>query len=263
MGSATVRDRPLRGDPVPRTRLHPRLYAAEFAGTALLVGVGVSIVVVMFGRGSPLPALLPDVGLRRFLTGGLFGSVAALLAVSAIGRVSGAHLNPAVTLAFWLEGQLGWRDAACYVLAQFAGGLAGAVPLLTWGEVGRSVAFGATLPGTGISVREAVLGEAAVTAVLILALFTAAAHARTRPFTPLTIPVAFSVLVWLEAGVSGASANPARSFGPALVAGVTRDLWIYMVGPCLGAVVAVGLLRLEVMGLRRVSVARLFHFHLD
>ena len=126
--------------------------------------------------------------------------------------------------------------------------MAGALPLLAWGAEGRSVAFGATLPGAGVSAWEAVLGEAGVTGVLILVMFTAAAHERTRRFTPLTIPVVFSVLVWLEASVSGASANPARSLGPALVAGVTRDLWIYMLGPCLGAALAVGFMRLEAHG---------------
>lgn len=259
----TPPDRPLHGAPFPRTRLHPNLYAAEFVGTALLVGVGVSVAIALFGHGSPLSALLPNAGLRRFFTGALFGSVAALIAVSALGRSSGAHLNPAVTLAFWLEGKLAWRDASFYVLAQFAGGIAGALPLLGWGNIGRSVSFGATLPGPGVSPWAALLAEAAVTGLFIIVIFTTAAHARTRRFTPLTIPIFFSVSVWLEAPISGTSANPARSVGPALVADVIRDQWIYLIGPCLGAALAVACLRLEIAGLRRVAVARLFHFHHD
>jgi aquaporin Z len=255
-------DRPLLGAPFPPTRLHPDLYLAEFAGTALLVSIGVSVVILMFGQGSPLPNAVPSVGLRRFVTGALFGSVAALITVSPIGRVSGAHLNPAVTLAFWLEGKLAWRDAVSYVLAQFAGGAVGALPLLAWGRIGRSVAFGATEPGAEIPLWVALLGEAAVTFLLIVTMLTTAAHPRTRNFTPLTIPVLFSVLVWLEAPISGTSANPARSFGPALIGGGLADQWIYILGPSLGAILAIGFIRVETFGLPRVTAARLFHFHL-
>src|SRR5918995_1708407 len=132
-------DRPLHGDPYPPARLHPELYLAEFIGTAVLILVGVSVVILMFGQGSPGLRMIPDEGLRLFLTGGLFGSVGALIAISPIGRISGAHINPAVTLAFWLEGKLAWRDAGLYILAQFAGSAVGAVPLLAWGHMGQSI----------------------------------------------------------------------------------------------------------------------------
>lgn len=257
------RDRPLHGDPFPPARLHPTLYMAEFIGTAVLVLVGVSVVILMFGEGSPGSRLIPSKGLRLFLTGGLFGSVGALIAVSPIGRISGAHINPAVTLAFWLEGMLAWRDATFYVLAQFVGSVVGAMPLLAWGPMGQSVAFGATQPGPNVSAWAALLGEAGVTFLLILAILTTAAHPHTRRFTPLVMPAVLSVLVWLEAPISGASANPARSFGPALVANVPVDPWIYMLGPSLGAVLYVCLVRLEAVRLPRVTVARLFHFHVE
>jgi len=235
---------------------------AEFIGTAVLVLIGVSIVILMFGQGSPGSRLIPSEGLRLFLTGGLFGSVGALIAVSPIGRISGAHINPAVTLAFWLEGKLAWRDAGLYVVAQFAGSGVGAIPLLAWGRMGQSVSFGATKPGVDVPVWAAVLGEMGVTFLLILAILTTAAHPRTRRFTPLAMPAVLSVLVWLEAPISGASANPARSFGPALVANVSMDLWIYILGPSLGAVLYVCFVRLEAVRLPRIAVARLFHFHL-
>jgi aquaporin Z len=260
-------DRPLHGAPFPPARLHPKLYAAEFAGTAILVGLGVSVVIAMFGEGSPVPTLLPGIGLRHALTGALFGSIGASVALSPLGRVSGAHINPAVTFAFWLEGKLAWRDALLYALAQFAGSVAGALPLLAWGGIGRSVQFGATVPGAGIPVWEALLGEAGVTFLLLVTILTLAAHERTRRFTPLSIPVFFCAMVWLEASVSGTGANPARSFGPAVVAAAAgaapRDQAIYLVGPCLGAALAVGLHRLELAGLRRVTVARLAHFRAD
>jgi aquaporin Z len=107
------------------------------------------------------------------------------------------------------------------------------------------------------------LGEAGVTFLLILAILTTAAHPRTRRFTPLVMPAVLSVLVWLEAPISGASANPARSFGPALVANVPVDPWIYLLGPSFGAILYVVLVRLEAVRLPRVTVARLFHFHVE
>ena len=256
-------DRPLHGAPFPPERLHPRLYVAEFIGTALLVLLGLSVVIALFGQGSPLPSLLPESGTRRFIAGALFGSVGALIAVSPIGRVSGAHINPAVTLAFWLEGKLEWRDAIGYVLAQLAGAALGALPLLAWGTIGRSVQFGATVPGPGVPAWLAVLGEAGATFALVILIFVTAAHVRTRHLTPLMLPVLFSFLVWLEAPLSGASTNPARSFGPALVASVWRDQRVYLLGPSLGGAIAVAMLRLEIIGRHRVEVARLFHFHAD
>jgi len=129
--------------------------------------------------------------------------------------------------------------------------------------MGQSIHFGVTLPGAGVSTWTALMAEAGVTGLLIVTLFTTAAHPRTRRFTPLTLPILFSVLVWLEAPISGTSANPARSLGPALVGDVLRAQWLYVVGPCFGAALAVACLRLEIMGLRRVRAARLFHFHLD
>ncbi len=99
--------------------------------------------------------------------------------------------------------------------------------------------------------------------MFVLTIFTVAAHRRTRHLTPLTLPIVFGLLAWLEGPLSGASANPARSLGPAVIANVWRDQWIYVVGPCLGAVLAVGVLRLRPAGVHSVTAARLFHFHLD
>lgn len=100
---ATVKvDRPLRGMPHPFDKLHPRMYAAEFAGTALLVFLGLSIVIAMWGHDAPFASLPISPGARRLITGFLFGSIGAAIAFSPIGRMSGAHINPAVTFAFWL-----------------------------------------------------------------------------------------------------------------------------------------------------------------
>ena len=83
-----------------------RLFASELVGTALLLLVGLSLVIFMFGTGTPMPRLIPSEGLRSLVTAFLFGTTGASIALSPVGRVSGAHINPAVTLAFRLMGKL-------------------------------------------------------------------------------------------------------------------------------------------------------------
>jgi aquaporin Z len=253
-------DHPLHGRPVPYNRLHPRLYLAEGAATALLLFFGLSVVIAFFAPGSVLAMLLPSAALRRALAGAGFGTVGALITISPLGRISGAHINPAVSFAFWLEHKLAWRDAVGYAAAQLSGAAIGGVALLLWGAMGRSVQFGATSVGPGVSVWLALAGEVLATAALVLAIFITAAHQRTRRFTPWTLPPLFAWLVWWEAPWSGASTNPARSLGPVLLTGDWSHFWIYLLGPLLGAALAVALLRVQIFGPHRVQVARLFHF---
>src|SRR5512137_558596 len=122
---------------------------AELIGTALLVLVGLSLVIFMFGTGSPMARLLPNEALRRLITGFFFGTTGALIALSPVGKESGAHINPVVTIGFWLFGKIELRLVCGYIVAQLTGACLGCLPLLAWGEMGQSVAFGATLPGQG------------------------------------------------------------------------------------------------------------------
>src|SRR5436190_7791976 len=126
----------------------PRLemFTAEFIGTALLLLIGLSWVILMFGEGTPMARVIPPVPLRRSITAFLFGSTGALISISPVGKVSGCHVNPAVTLAFRLMGKLESGLAAGYIVAQMAGAAVGCLPLLAWGAMGRSISFGATLP---------------------------------------------------------------------------------------------------------------------
>ncbi len=239
------------------------LWVSEFLGTLLLVGIGCSFVILDFGTGSPVAALLPDPGVRRAITGFLFGTVGALIAVSHVGVISGAHINPVVTLVFRLEGRMKNGVALGYVLAQLAGGVVGAVPLLLWGASGASIAYAATLPGDA-GPWVALLGETATTAALVAGLLLFVGHARLRRFTPALFPPLYALLVWLEAPLSGTSTNPARSLGPGLVAGDLRGAWIYWVGPLAGALAVLALRRfLPVARRLEVGVAKVFHFEHD
>jgi aquaporin Z len=227
-----------------------------------MVGGGVSVVIFMFGAGSPAPVLLPNESARRLLTGFLFGLVGALVSVSPVGRISGAHLNPAVTLAFHAERKLGARDTLGYIVAQLLGGLLSILPLAVWGSIGRSVHYGATLPFRGEAWLP-LLGEVGVTFALVTVIFLLASHRRTRPFTPWSLPPLFAVMVWLEAPLSGTSTNPARSLGPAVLAGDLSGLWIYFLGPSVGALLAVAFLRRELIGAHHPPAARVAHFELE
>jgi aquaporin Z len=239
------------------------LLASEFIGTFLLVAVGVSLVILDFGVGSAVPAILPDPAVRRAITGFLFGSVGALIAVSRVGKLSGAHINPVVSGAFWLTGTLPGRHAAEYVAAQLAGGALAALPLLAWGRVGASVAYGATLPGPGHGGLAAMAGEAVTTFALVAGLFTFLGRPRLRRFTPLLFPFLYAFMVWVEAPLSGTSTNPARTLGPAIAADVWSGWWVYLVGPAAGLLAAVAAHRWRLLGRLEVEVAKLYHFEHD
>jgi aquaporin Z len=237
-----------------------RLFAAELCGTAVLVLVGLSIVILMFGAGSPIAQLLPDEGARRLVTGFLFGTTGALIALSPVGKESGAHINPVVTLGFWLMGKLDAPIAVGYVFAQLVGATLGALPLLLWGSMGRSVAFGATLPGAGYTPQAALLGETITTFAMISLLTVFLGFRQVRTFTPALFPFLYAIMVYLEAPVSGTSTNPARSLGPAIVSGQWQGWWVYWIGPLIGAVAAT--VACSYLA-RRIEVAKLYHFDSD
>jgi len=241
-------------------RLPWRPLVAEAVGTALLVLVGLSLVILMFGDGSPIARTVPSEGVRRLITGFLFGTTGATIALSAVGRISGAHINPAVTLGFWLMRKLDPGIAVYYVLAQLTGAIFGALPLLAWGLMGRSVAFGATLPGAGYTLEAALLGEVVTTFTMVSLLAVFLGFRRIRPFTPALFPFLYSVMVYAEAPISGTSTNPARSLGPAIVSGQWQGWWVYWVGPLLGALAAC--LVCSALA-KRIEVAKLYHFDSD
>jgi aquaporin Z len=237
-----------------------KVYIAEFGGTAILLLVGLSLVIFMFGTGSPIAQLLPNVKVRQSVTGFLFGATGASIALSPIGRASGAHINPAVTMVFWLFRKIEKETAWYYVLAQLLGGIAGCFPLLLWGEMGKSIDFGATVPGRGFPIMIALAGEVAVTFAMVSLLVIFLGFRQTRRFTPAIFPVLFAILVPLEASLSGTSANPARSLGPSVLSGVWEGWWIYWIGPLTGAFLAS--LACSMLA-KRITVAKLYHFDSD
>jgi aquaporin Z len=156
-----------------------------------------------------------------------------------MGAVSGAHLNPAVSIAFGMRGDFPWKRLPGYIVAQAVGAtLAGLFLLAVFGNVEH---LGATLPGPGYHEWQALLIEIVLTTALVsVILGTASAAQNVGQIAALAVGGTIALAGLWAAPVSGASMNPARSFGPALVGADFTSYWVYLVGPLAGTVIAVG-----------------------
>ena len=169
--------------------------------------------------------------------------VAPGLMVTAIilfmGAVSGAHLNPAVSLAFALRGDFPWKRVPGYIIIQLVGATLACL-FLRW-VFGNVEHLGATLPGPGYKNWQALLMEIVLTALLVsVILGTASAAQNVGAIAALGVGGYIALAGLWAAPVSGVSMNPARSFGPALASGHWASYWVYLVGPLAGALIAVG-----------------------
>ncbi len=156
-----------------------------------------------------------------------------------MGAVGGAHLNPAVTIAFAVRRNFPWKRVPGYILSQFVGGVAAAIFLRAmFGTVGL---LGATVPGKGISDFQALAMEILLTTGLVSTILGTASGARNVGSNAALAIGGYIALAGLWAApISGASMNPVRSFAPDLIRGDLSTCWIYIVGPLIGAMIAVG-----------------------
>jgi aquaporin NIP len=200
----------------------PRRAAAEFLGTFLLVFAGPGAIVI---------DAISDGGVTSLGIGLSFG-LAVMVAIFSIGHISGAHINPAVTLAFALQGRFPWTQVPLYFGGQLAGAItASLVHLALFGNVARlgsSVPSDTTLQALGL--------EIVITFFLMFVITAVATDARAVGQGAAVAVGGYVALAATFSGpVAGASMNPARSFGPALVSGTWTDHWIYWLGPVAGA----------------------------
>ncbi len=215
-----------------------RAVTAEAAGTFVLV-LAITSAAVAAALSRPV-AGAPYGSLAVPAAGGL----ALAIAVASLGHISGAHLNPAVTLGLAINGRFPWAYVPGYVIAQFAGAITAAA--VTWGLYGdqaRSIArLGATVPAAGVSAGRVLAAEAIVTFVLVLVVVAVATDPRVpRGIAAIAIGAALAVAVVIAGPVSGAGVNPARAIGPMILAGQFPDWWAYLVAPLAGGVLAVAL----------------------
>ena len=211
-------------------RYEGRRLFSELLGTffLVLVAVGGGMVSARFG-GNAVP----------------YGAkvVSPALMVMAIilfmGTVSGAHLNPAVSIAFAARGDFPWKRVPAYIVAQFLGAIL--ATLLLWALIGKQGSAGLTLPGSGISAATAMLWEIVLTAGLVSVILGTASGAQAiGPIAALGVGGYIALAGLWGSPVSGASMNPARSLGPALVKGDWTAWWAYLAGPIAGGAIAVG-----------------------
>jgi aquaporin NIP len=198
-----------------------RRATAELIGTYGLVTAGCGAIMVNAQTGT-----LTHVGVA--LTFGLIITVM----IAAVGHISGAHFNPAVTVAFAVTRHFGWRNVPIYVVSQLLGGVLGALTLrLLFGNVAQ---FGMTLPSG--SVLQSFMLEILLTAVLMFVIISVATDSKAVG-APAALAIGFTVALDALWGgpISGASMNPARSLAPALVAGIWTDQWLYVLAPLIGA----------------------------
>ena len=204
-----------------------RLFA-EFLGTFILVFAGTGAIVTDHATGGTLG----HVGVSL-----VFGLV-VLAMIHTFGDVSGAHLNPAVTVGFAVAGRFSWKDVPGYATAQLAGAFTASlmVKLLLSNEA----SLGATLPAG--SVIQSFILEVILTAILMLVILSVSTGSKEKG---ITAGIAIGAVIALEAlfagPISGASMNPARSLAPAIVSGNFQNLWLYPLATILGSIIAVPL----------------------
>jgi len=220
------------------TRPHVRAWLSEFAGTTILLFAVALVARWLGGPHSALAAAVPAAPGRAAITGVVSGAVVGLLIISPLGRSSGGHFNPAVTVTFWQLRALPGRDAIAYVAAQLAGSLAGVA--LGWAVLGAAfadppVAYAAIQPAAGWSGTAVFLGEAISVVVLMAFVVAFMDRPALARWTPAVVAAAIAVLIFAGGLTSGGSFNPARQLGPLLFAGRFADLWAYMLGPLAGA----------------------------
>ena len=212
-----------------------RRYIAEAIGTFALVFIGAGSICTDFYLRNAGGAGIGLLGISI-----AFGFV-VLAMVYATGYLSGGHINPAVTVAFWVTRRMDTNLAVFYIVSQLVGAtVAGFVLRTIYPDAVASVHLGATYLGQGVPVARGILMEAVITFLLVLTVFSTAIDRRsTKAFAGLCIGLAILFGVMIGGPITGGSMNPARTFGPAIASGFFQNHFVYWIGPIVGGIVAI------------------------
>jgi len=207
--------------------------------SVLLFGV-VSIVRWVIGP-SPISRTIPGIHAELWIVGAAVALLLAGLILSPLGRASGGHANPAISLAMWLFGVFPGAGVIPYTIAQLLGSVFGVVAARgMWGDVVAEppVIYAALQPGPGWSTFQLLVTEAFGMAVIVFLVGLCLSVQRLTPFVPWIVGTLVGIGIAVLGTATGGSLNPARQFGPAVISGQTHFLWVYLVAPLVGAAVA-------------------------
>ena len=241
-------------------REHWPEYLCEAAELAIfMVSAGLFTILLWYPK-SPVPNIIPSELIRRMFTGIAMGGTAIALIFSPLGKRSGAHFNPAVTLAFWRLGKVKNWDAVFYIIAQFIGGILGVFGVALFVREALShpkVNYAATLPGPdGMIV--AFIAEFAIAFVLMSVVLRVSNTPHIARYTGLFAGALVATYITLESPLSGMSMNPARTFGSAFIGHLWAGLWIYFTAPVLAMQLAAAL---YLCGKGTVYCAKYHHYN--
>lgn len=229
----------------PALRKHWPEYLMEAAGLGIfMISAGLFGTLLEYPE-SPVHQLIGDAAVRRAIMGLAMGGTAICLIYYPWGQQSGAHYNPAVTLTFLRLGKIKAVDAACYIVAQFAGGIIGVLTvesLLGAMFTAPPVQYVATIPGADLTV--AFFGELVISLLLMSVVLCTSDSARWKRYTGFCAGLLVAIYITIETPLSGMSMNPARTLASALPGRFWEHLWIYFLAPPLGMWLSVDLYRL-------------------
>lgn len=233
-------------------------YLFEACGLGLFMISACSFGVLLFHPG--LAAAQISMPVSRILMGIAMGCTAVAIFVSPLGKRSGGHINPVVTLTYLRLGKIAPVDAVFYAAAHFIGAAAGV--LIAWAVFGELLAdaavnFVVTVPGE-FGILPAFFAEAAIAFVLMMVVLFASNSKRATHLTPFLAGTLVAIYIAIESPISGMSMNPARTLGSALVAGEWRSWWIYFTAPTIAMLGAAGVF-LWTSGPKKVLCAKLDH----
>ena len=234
-------------------------YFCEAAELGLFMVSASLFTMLLWHPSSPVLNLIPDPFVRRMLTGMAMGGTAIALVFSPLGKRSGAHFNPAVTLTFWRLGKVKNWDAFFYVIAQFIGGISGVLVVALVARMAlshRAVNYVATLPGPhGMTI--AFIAELIIAFILMTVVLNVSNTPHLARFTGVFAGCLVATYITFEGPLSGMSMNPARTFAPAFVGHLWTGLWIYFIAP----VLAMQLAALTYLRSKRPVYCAKYHHH--